>query len=158
MTDDIMDNGLYRLKPKDGEEQRTWCRHNLLIASKTKNGEWVFKDTYWSSSSEATTYKHEEVKDQIEYIFNLNHSKDVTDAEYEQYSPKDRTFIPMGSWHARHIIDTRAEKSRTIIIELIKRKIRDSESSIKMELNNIERLTKILKDVNNNGDIENIYI
>ena len=134
------------------------CRYNLLIASKTKNDERVFKDTYGSSSSEATTYKHEEFKGRIEYIFNLNHSKAVTGDEYEQYDPKDRTFIPTGSWHARHIIDTRAEKSRTIIIELIKRKISDTEGSIEMEKHNIGRLTKILTDVNNNGCIENIYI
>lgn len=61
---EIIENGLYRLKQKDGESK--WCKHNLLISSK-RDGKWIFTDTYWGSYQDQTRYSFDEIKDRITF-------------------------------------------------------------------------------------------
>ena len=154
---EIIENGLYRLRPKDNEELRTWCRHNLLIAHK-ENNEFIFTDTYWGNGSESTNYKFNDIKNQIEFVFDLNHSLEVHEKEYYQYDEKDRFFIPMGAHSKEHLVDSRSKKSKTNIIELLEYTIEDKKRDIEILNRNIERHTSDLKNIKSGGDPNNIYI
>lgn len=152
---EIIENGIYQLQPLSDKPNDNWCKHNILIAHK-KDNDWIFKDTYWTS--EPTKYKFEDIKDRIKFAFDLNHSKEVHEKEFNQYNEKDKFWIPIGGNSEKHLIDTRATKSKNNIIELLEYAIEDKKRDIEILNNNIKRHTSDLKNVNDGGDLNNIYI
>lgn len=118
---EIIEGGLYRLDIKRKNYLEKWCKHDIVIATKS-DGVWRFIDTYWGSG-ERTTYVFDQVKDILVFEIDLNHSKDVSSDEFDQYSDRDKSYIPIGGGSERYIIDARATKNVQNIIELLEYKI-----------------------------------
>ncbi len=153
---EIIENGLYRLQPKSKDES-TWCKHNLLIASK-KSGKWVFTDTYWSSYQDQTRYGFDEIKDRITFEFDMNFAKGVILEEYDQYDDKDKFWIPMGGGSQRYLIDSRAKKSKEKVIELLEYRISSYQSKIKSLQYDIDHNIEEHKQVKDGKNLDEIRI
>ena len=152
---EIIENGIYRLQPLSNKPNDNWCKHNILIAHK-KDNEWTFADTYWTS--EPTKYKFEDIKDRIKFEHDLTYLVEVHEKEFNQYDEKDRFWIPIGGDSEKHLIDSRATKSKTNIIKLLEYAIEDKQRDIEILNRNIERHTTDLKNIKSGGELSNIYI
>jgi hypothetical protein len=111
--DEIINGGMYRLHSTPEHALDTWCKHNLLVARVYDDGGIGFKDTYWYS--DPSTYTFDDVCDRISFVFDMNHGKDVTKREWQEYDDKDKTWIPIGGISEQWIVDDRAEKSPEMI-------------------------------------------
>lgn len=147
--EDIIEGGLYRLlEPKDGRLE-TWCRHNLVKAVKAHEEGLRLVDTYWNGSvgTRAGVYSFEEVEGRLVYIFDLTYGRSVSKREWQEYSEKDRTHIPIGGHQERWLIDTRAERSKVCIISLLEEDIADLKSTIEINQRELDRKEKELDDL-----------
>jgi hypothetical protein len=146
--EDISGGGLYQLLAPKAGKLETWCRHNLLIAVKafTPNPTLSLVDTYQSGSAGTSSgvYSFEEVKGRLIYLFDLNNARDVSKREWQDYSKKDRVYIPIGGQAERWLIDTRAKKSKACTISMLEEVIAHLKSTIEFDLRKLNAKKKAL--------------
>lgn len=142
--EDIIVGGMYRLLETKNEKLETLCRHNLLIASKNSEGEFLFVDTYWSNRRGSGTYSFKNIKDRIEFVFNMNHAQYVSKREWDEYDEIDKSYIPIGGREERWLVDDRAEKLIDRQILMLENDIMNLEHSIISRQNTLERKKKEL--------------
>lgn len=139
--EDIIVGGMYRLLETKNEKLETWCRHNLLIASKDILGEFLFTDTYWNGGR---IYHFETIKNRIEFVFNMNHAQYVSKREWDENDEIDKSYIPIGGREERWLVDDRAEKSINRQILMLENDVMNLEHSIISRQNTLERKKKEL--------------
>ena len=141
--EEIIDGAMYRLHATPEHILDTWCKHNLLIARIYDDGNIRFKDTYWMSGE--WVYVFEDMCDRMSFVFDMNHAKEVTKREWQEYDDRDKTWIPIGGISEQWIVDDRAEKSKHMIISTLEHEIDKLVSDIQMAQHNLGFKKELLK-------------
>lgn len=92
---DLKLNDIWRLRPKDYSELANWCRENMFLIVKTKNGEKRFLDTYWGIGGDGKNYSLNEILKlgEISLYCNLDNLKRVSKDEQQNYEESARYYI-----------------------------------------------------------------
>ena len=143
---DVIENAYYRLNIERKDYLEKWCKHDIVKAEKECDA-FVFVDAYWASRSNSTVYKFEQVKDMLVFAIDSNFIKEVNDFEFDMYDDKDKLYIPVGGGSVRRLVDTRAEKNKDKIKELLEWKLHSYESDERIARNNRERIKGYLNDL-----------
>lgn len=144
----------YKDKPTDGAWGVYHCKSQIAVM---RNG--LLVDTYWSGYSDSTRFKPGDGRIELRFISNIEdlEPKDEMVANYYD----DAEIVNLNhanSSRGNFYIRKGAKRSPEKMIEAIRYKKEKAEAEIRSANWTIERLDKSLKEINDGGDLEQIYI
>lgn len=140
-------NGLFTCEPNVKYRGRLYesnlyhCCNWTFEVIKNREGNYLMRDTYWSSGDSFYIQLTDENINDFEMLFELDKVKNIRKDEVNHYEKHYRVAIDSGGWgHPSYLVDIDAVKSKRLILEEIDEKIKKLEWEIKHLLEAIENI------------------
>ena len=132
------------------------CFDGILVVRKGKN-DLYFEDTFWSSDTSKFPITYFENKGDLTFLCNLDNVEEISEYYVKYYD--DVIILGMHKgYHTKYYIQKGQQRSKSKIIKEIEKKIFDDEETVKYALDRIERSKKLLEEINNGKNINEVYI
>ena len=137
-----------------------WCTHGIVFTVIKSNTMWVV-DTYNRQKIEEfknldyfsefdKVWEVKDIKDDLEYIMDIDDIKQVDERTFDLYDYKDRVHIPIGNWHERYLVN----KNKTTSKENEIYKLQSEIESIKWTIESSKR--KLIEKENRLKELETL--
>jgi len=158
----MKENDVFRFRYKAEAEKKFTldpyhCFDGQLVVKKNRDGNFILRDTYWSSSDgRCFTPEEAEKEGTLTFVCNLDDVRNIEEWETDYYADEDvYNLSQQHGCYKYYTVKKCAQKSQGKMLQVVRSKIKDEEYSISSSINRIEFLSRQAQKIES-GDI-NVY-